>query len=367
LLLDHLIGQQRATTVLRNAIRRGRVAHAYLFHGPQSVGKSTAALLFAQYLNCEALSPGEDGHACGECRSCRLIASGTHPDVRFLTPADGSGQSVIPIETIRDEFVYDVNLRPVVGRYKVYVIDPTERTAPLAIHTILKVLEEPPRYAVTILVSSVPAALPATIPSRCQQIAFQLAGIAPIERHLVKMGLKPAEAASLARLSGGRVAWAIRAAQRPEVLAARRNLLDLCAGVQARGLPASLRTAEEIRLQAADLARAQVEAGSKLPQEEDVRDQTTSPLKERAVRAELPWCLDVMVSWYRDLLAVRQGAALLNPDYESALRERAGARADRRTEHAIERILGAKRSIERNANLDLALESLAIELAGGGE
>lgn len=367
MLLDHLIGQQRATTVLRNAIRRGRVAHAYLFHGPQSVGKSTAALLFAQYLNCEAFSPGEDGHACGECRSCRLIASRTHPDVRFLTPADGSGQSVIPIERIRDEFVYDVNLRPVVGRYKVYVIDPAERTAHLAIHTILKVLEEPPRYAVTILVSSVPAALPATIPSRCQQIAFQLAGIAPTERHLVKMGLEPAEAASLARLSGGRVAWAIRAAQRPEVLAARRNLLDLCAGVQARGLPASLRTAEEIKLQAADLARAQVEVDSESAQEEDVRDQTTSPLKERAVRAELPWCLDVMVSWYRDVLAVRQGAALLNPDYESALRERAGVRTDRQTEHAIEHILGAKRSIERNANLDLALESLTIELARGSE
>ena len=365
MLLDQLIGQERATTVLRNAIRRGRVAHAYLFRGPESVGKSTAALLFAQYLNCEAIRAGEDGRACGRCRSCRLIEKRSHPDVRFLTPSDDSDQSVIPIERIREEFVYDVNLRPVIGRYKIYVIDPADRTAPLAIHTVLKALEEPPRYTVIVLVTSVPASLPPTIPSRCQQIAFQLAGTDAVEQHLLTLALDPAEAASLARLSGGRIAWAIRAAQRPEVLAARRNLLDLCAGLKERGLPGSLRAAEEIKLQAAGLARAAVEAGSDSSAEEDTSGVGTAAVGERAVRGELPWCLDVIVSWYRDLLAAGQGGSLLNPDYKSALGQEVGTAACRRAERAIERILATRRAIQRNANLDLALESLAIELVGG--
>jgi len=368
--LEDLIGQARAVAVLRNAIRRERVTHAYLFCGPDSVGKSSAALLFAQALNCEAERPDGAVSGCGECHSCQLIASRNHPDVRFIGPTGGHATSVIPIADIRDYFVYDAQLKPVAGRYKIYLLDPAERTAPLAIHTILKVLEEPPPHVVTILVTSLPALLPSTILSRCQQVTFQLAGTEAIERQLVTLGVEPATAASLARLSGGRIAWAIRAAQRPEVLFTRKALLDLCAGLETRGLPASLRLAEEIKLQALALSRVQRESEAEEESDESLAGQASStpePGSDRALRTELPWCLDVMVCWYRDRLAAAQGAALLNPDYEQMLKRPPPPGLAHRAERAIEAILEAKHSIQRNANIDLALESLAMELLAGGD
>jgi DNA polymerase-3 subunit delta' len=362
--LEDLIGQARAAAVLRNAILRNRVAHAYLFHGPEGVGKSTAALLFAQALTCERAEPDGRGAICGECRSCVLVARGTHPDVRRLTPSAG-GASVIPIEEIRRGLVYDINLKPVAGGRKIYILDPADRTAPLAIHTILKALEEPPPYVVTILVTARPASLPPTIPSRCQEVTFQLAGTDAIERHLLDLGAEPAAAASLARLSGGRVAWAIRAADRPEVLAARAALLDLCAGLPNRGVPAGLRLAEEIKLQALALARARREGRAERDADEEAGEDAPARAfsPDRGLRSELPWCLDVVVSWYRDRLAAAEGGVLLNADYETSLR---GGSDAGEQERAIRAILETKHSLEGNANIDLALESLAIRLLGGG-
>jgi DNA polymerase-3 subunit delta' len=373
--LEDLVGQSRAVAVLRSAIRRNRVTHAYLFHGPEGVGKSTAALLFAQALNCTNRGGDDGASGCGECDSCRFIAARSHPDVRFLTPVGKRENSVVPIADIRDFLVYDAQLKPVMGGRKIYILDPAERTAPLAIHTVLKVLEEPPPPVVTILVTARPALLPSTIPSRCQQVAFQVAGAAAIEGHLLALGVEPAAASSLATLSGGRVAWAIRAAQRPEVLSARKALLDLCAGTESLGLPAGLRLAEEIKLQAMALARAEAEAesgddGGDSEDGEDVEDAPSArtPVSSRAVRAELPWCLDVMVSWYRDLLATGQGgqAPLMNPDYQPMLEAAATSLAPRQAERAIEEILETRHSIQRNANVDLALESLAVALLSAG-
>ena len=367
--LEDLIGQARATTVLRNAILRDRAAHAYLFRGPEGVGKSTAALLFAQALNCERKTPNDLASACGECRSCTLIARGCHPDVRFLIPAGDSQTSVIPIEDIRRGFVYDINLKPAFGRYKIYILDPADRTAHLAIHTILKALEEPPPYVVTILVTALPASLPPTIPSRCQEITFQLAGIQAVEHHLLTLGLQPASAASLARLSGGRIAWAVNAAHQPEVLAARKALLDLCADLHRRPVAAGLRLAEEIKLHALALARTRRDAEAQAQADQETEHAAPAPSfrGDRVLRSELPWCLDVIVSWYRDRLAAPRGGALLNPDYQKLLNTGEGPHSPLQEDHAIRAILETKHSLQRNANIDLALESLAIKLLSGGD
>jgi DNA polymerase III delta' subunit len=363
--LEDLVGQQRPVTLLRNAIRRDRVAHAYLFSGPELVGKSTAARLFAQSLNCEAEESRATGEACGECRSCSLIERRSHPDVRFLTAADETDRSVIPIEGIREELVYDVHLRPLAGRHKIYILDPADRTAHLAIQTILKVLEEPPPYVVTILVTSLPALLPPTIPSRCQQVVFQLIGTEAIEQHLLGLDVEPAAAASLARLSGGRIGWAIEAARQPGVLAARKAILDLCAGLHSRGLGSTLRVAEEVKLQALALAGARREAQAPDGEDAEKTDATPRGLGDRDLRMELPWCLDVMVSWYHDVLSRPMDGSPLNTDNASALGERADPEACRQAERAIESLLATKRAIQRNANIDLALESLSIGLIEG--
>jgi len=371
---EQLVGQERAIRVLRSALMRDRVAHSYLFAGPESVGKHTAAVLFAQALNCEA-DPAEA--PCGQCRSCLLIERGNHPDVRLFTiSADmrGRQRSEISIDQIRQNpkkpretpppLIHDAYLKPALGRHKVYIIDPADRLTVEASNALLKVLEEPPPHVALILVSSEPASLLPTIVSRCQKVAFQLVGTRAIEGKLREDGLDAQTATAIARLSGGRIGWAIRASRRREVLAARKALLDLCAGMVGASVPASLRIADDIKVQAARLALEERQPAAEVEGEEAADAPTGAPGSDRAVRAELPWCLDVMVSWYRDLLAAGQGAPLLNPDYESAMRARAQPELHHQAECAVELILETKNAIERNANIDVALEALVTGLVG---
>ena len=346
------------------------MAHAYLFRGPEGVGKSTAALLFAQALVCER---AEGGEPCGACRACQLCVEGHHPDVRVITfEVDDKGRTKteISIHQIRQDpdgphvtprpLVQDAVLRPLLGRRKVYLIDPAHRMSQAAANAMLKVLEEPPAYAVLILVSSQPASLLPTVLSRCQQVAFQVAGSAAVEAHLQSLGVAPVEAASLAALSGGRVGWAVSAARRPEVLEIRRNLLDLCAALPGMALPRSLRLAEEIKEQALRLATAKAES-----EDEEEGDEGPAPAdagRDRALRAALPWCLEVMALWFRDCLSAAHGGTLVNPDYAEAIQ---AARPDATHEVALEALLAARQQIQRNANLDLTLEALAMGLLSG--
>jgi DNA polymerase-3 subunit delta' len=366
--VGELVGQSGAIAVLQNAIRRDRVAHAYLFLGPDGVGKSTAARWFAQALNCEAPNAREAGAACGECHSCRLAAKGSHPDIRLITPEGKDESSVIPIDAIREDLIYDVHLRPVSGRYKIYILDPADRTAPLATHTLLKALEEPPPYVVTILVTSRPAMLPSTIPSRCQHVAFRLARTEAVQEHLVRLGIEPATAASLARLSGGRTGWAVRVAQRADVPAARKELIEMCAALPTERAGKCLRIAENVKRQAVGLAQARMEQEREMPAgapADESAPAKVGTVTDRELREELPWCLDVMASWYRDHVAFAEETPLLNPDYQEVLSRAAEQRATCEPEDAIEAILAARQQIQRNANIDLALEDMIIRLLGG--
>lgn len=363
-----LIGQTRPAAVLRNAIRRDRVAHAYLFHGPDGVGKSTAARLFTQALNCERVQKGAED-ACGECRSCLLIARGNHPDVQIVTfglDERGRRKTEIAIDQVR-ELTHDAYLKRVLGRYKVYIIDPADRMNQYSANALLKVVEEPPREVVLILVTSQPAALLPTIISRCQKVAFQLAGTAAISKRLQQLGVDRATAALLAALSGGRPGWAIRAAQQPQFLIARGRLLDLCADMESKPLGASLRIAEQIKWEAAQLAAGVPveEDGGEEEEEPEAGDEKMAPVANRGLRAALPWCLEVMASWYRDRMAAASGGEPFNKDYADALGRSSGAEAAAQAGNAIEAILAARQHVIRNAHIDLTLEALAIQLVGG--
>ncbi len=363
--LDDLIGQARPVTVLKNAIRRGRVAHAYLFHGPEGVGKSTAARLFAQALNCERIEESGDGDACGECRSCLLAARGSHPDVRMVTlepDEKGRLRTEIAIEQVR-QLIHDAHLKRVLGRNKVYIIDPADRMNQASANALLKVVEEPPGQVVLILVTSQLASLLPTILSRSQKVAFQIAGTQAIERRLRSRGVDETTARLLAALSGGRPAWALRAVREPGLLEARRHLLDLCAEMDRLPLGASLRVAERIREEAEQVASLVPAVSSQAQGGGESEGGGLTP--DRALRAALPWCLEVMASWYRDRMAVATGGEILNRDFAEALNRQTGAGTVEQAGAAIEWILETRRRLVGNANLDLALEALATRLLEG--
>jgi DNA polymerase-3 subunit delta' len=165
--LGQIRGQTRATGLLRSAMSRGRVPHAYLFTGPSGVGKYTTALALAAAMNCET-APGE---GCGTCSACERIDRGLHPDVVSLE-RQGASQTV-PIEVIRKQVIPALGLPPHEARARFFLIDEAAALLGPAANALLKTLEEPPaRTHFVLCTSSVNELLP-TIRSRCQRVIFQ--------------------------------------------------------------------------------------------------------------------------------------------------------------------------------------------------
>ncbi len=157
-------GQDHIVTTLKNQIRADRVGHAYLFCGTRGTGKTTVAKIFAKAVNCEH---PVDGSPCGECASCRAIASGASMNVIEIDGASNNG--VDNIREIREEVSY----APTEGKYKVYIIDEAHMITPAAFNALLKTLEEPPSYVIFILATTDVHKVPVTILSRCQHYDFR--------------------------------------------------------------------------------------------------------------------------------------------------------------------------------------------------
>lgn len=166
--LGTLRGQPRVVELLRRALERGRVAHAYLFTGPEGCGKMTAALALASALNCDE-APGE---GCGgRCGPCAKIEAGLHPDVRVLQ-RQGAAR-IIPIDTVRREVVTTVGLPPHEARARMFLVEEAGALQGPAANALLKTLEEPPARTHFVLATTAPDQLLPTIRSRCQRVAFQ--------------------------------------------------------------------------------------------------------------------------------------------------------------------------------------------------
>ena len=157
-------GQDHIVTTLKNQIMADRIGHAYLFCGTRGTGKTTVAKIFAKAVNCEH---PVDGNPCGECASCRAIASGASMNVIEIDAASNNG--VDNIREIRDEVAYS----PTEGKYKVYIIDEVHMLSIGAFNALLKTLEEPPSYVIFILATTEAHKIPVTILSRCQRYDFR--------------------------------------------------------------------------------------------------------------------------------------------------------------------------------------------------
>lgn len=168
-------GQEHIVTTLKNQIKADRIGHAYLFCGTRGTGKTTVAKIFAKAVNCEH---PVDGSPCGECASCKAIASGSSMNVIEIDAASNNG--VDNIREIREE----VNYSPTEGRFKVYIIDEVHMLSIGAFNALLKTLEEPPSYVIFILATTEAHKIPITILSRCQRYDFRRISIDTISARL---------------------------------------------------------------------------------------------------------------------------------------------------------------------------------------
>ncbi len=250
-----LVNQQRVLETLQRAIAGGRVAHAYLFYGPDGVGKRAVAMAFARALQCEQGGTA----ACGACRACTKVARMVHPDVHLLIPypsdADldevaerlqrvaahpyaavdfvrrpslsdptktSNKQAFYSIKRINEELRRSMSYKPLEGRYKVVVMTDADLMRVEAASAFLKLLEEPTPQTVFLLTTSRPDRLLPTIVSRCQRLRFDPLPAEGIERALVERdGLAPGPAAALARMADGSYTRALDLAENADLMADR--------------------------------------------------------------------------------------------------------------------------------------------------
>ncbi len=173
---DSVVGQMALTTTLKNAVKSGKLAHAYLFCGPRGVGKTTCARIFAKVINCE--HPTAEGEACGECESCKAFAEGRSYNIFELDAA--SNNSVENIKQLMDQ----TRVPPQVGRYKVFIIDEVHMLSSQAFNAFLKTLEEPPAHVIFILATTEKHKILPTILSRCQIYDFERMNVQNTVNHL---------------------------------------------------------------------------------------------------------------------------------------------------------------------------------------
>lgn len=200
---SEIVGQEVAVNILKKSIENNRCAHAYLFVGPEGVGKRTTAIAFAKGLNCHSSS--SDG--CDRCDSCIKIENGKHPDVELITPREAG--LAISIEQIR-KLQRSVSYKPLEAKWKVYIVDDAADATEEAANCLLKTLEEPPPQVIIILVTENIYRLLSTVRSRCQLVLFRQIPRNLIEKILVhQYQVPPEKARSLAWLSSGSIGRAL--------------------------------------------------------------------------------------------------------------------------------------------------------------
>jgi DNA polymerase-3 subunit delta' len=361
---SEVIGQERALSSLRSALRRGALHHAYLFGGPEGASKGLAARLLAQAANCEGGAAGPGGlreDPCGACGPCRKIERGVHPDVLVLAeervmakagtwePRGGRTPSKdIVVDQIRDVVDRRLALRRFEGRRRFVIVDPADAMNPQAQNALLKTLEEPPDETTLVLVASAPDGLLPTIRSRCLRVAFGPGPPGAVAAALEREGTAPDVARLAAELGGGVLDRARDLAKKETAARAK--------GADGEGGKAGPLTARR-ELLARGLSLDASDAGAWLAY-------AGAAAKEREGLAAL--CEDWLV-FLRDVLAVQAGGtalalSVLAPEarrWAAALPS--GEIARRRLE-----VLRTLEGLRQNASPVLALERLLVRWFHGG-
>ncbi len=305
---------------MRGSLSTGRIGHAYIFHGPGGVGKKLTALNFAKAANCLA---EEAARPCEACASCKKIASFNHPDLSILMP-EKEGAS-IKIEAIRG-LIKDIGLKPYEGRKKFYIIDGAQFMTEEAANALLKTLEEPPSDSVLILITENLGSLLSTIVSRSQVVKFFPLRVDEVRDILVKAyAVDPARSHVLSHLSSGRLGEALKYNDK-DFFARRERIISA------------------------------LSSGKFFESDFD-----------KLTKAELKMYLNIMLTWYRDILVTKasggDGSGVVNADKLEAISREAASTGFEHLEKVIRQIISTAFYVDQNVNPKLAMAALGVSVA----
>lgn len=318
---DQILGHERQKEILNRALANGRLAHAYLFSGPDGIGKRLMAMALARAIVCH------EQRGCGQCLACRKIDHQNHPDLHILEP-DGTS---IKIEKIRS-FQRELNLKPLESPRKICMIEEADTMTVGAANALLKTLEEPRGDTLLILLTAQPNRLLETIRSRCQPLPFTRHPNSRIQAELEKqLGIDATESHILAALSEGSFKKAF-GKDRELYLEQRRELLKTLTGLS---------------------------SGSILP----ILDFADQLAADKTILVDI---LEIFQAFYRDVLLSLQGRSdeeLVNLDLKEKILKVAGRENVSTILDKLEALIEVRRQLDRNVNRQLAMEVLLLKLS----
>ncbi len=321
-----ILGHEWAIKMLKNHLAQGRIRHAYLFSGPEGVGRRTLALRLAQALNCRQTTiPGQP---CGECRDCQQLARQEHPDLTIVASEEGG--HIIKVDQVR-EAQHNLNLTPYQATYRVAILMRFEEANPNAANAMLKTLEEPPPQVVMMLTTEDPEALLPTIVSRCELVRLRPLPLEVLAQGLQKEHNVPEEEARLlSHIAGGRPGLALKLYQDPEALERRYTWLE-----------------DLLELLESNRVKRFAYAESLAKQRESIEEQ-----------------LQVWSSFWRDVLLVSSESSvpITNIDRAEAISTMAERLDNRRARDLVKVIERTRVLLSQYVNPRLTLENLMLKL-----
>lgn len=338
---SEILGQSYAKKVLKNSLKTGRISHAYLFFGPEGVGKELTARIFAQALLCEKRGNSDP---CNRCISCIKVCSNTHPDFKIIEPEERG--LTIKIDQIR-EIQKDIFYRPLQSNLKIYILKEVEKMNIEASNCFLKILEEPPPYGIFILITTNLLQISETIVSRCQLIRFELLKKEDVVK-LLKDKLRELPQKEIELISNLCCGEAGIALEKNRVLSLTRDrILEFLTSLSPVELFNAIKVAE----------------------------QTRNFLKETNdnERKKLIEVIDTIIFIFRDLIVLKETGNpdfLINKDRMEILNTLIANYSLENLIKIIEFLKEVKGDVKKNVNIGLLLEFLFLKiskLAEGGE
>ncbi len=318
---DTIIGHKQQKNILLKALDSQHVAHAYLFEGPDGIGKRMMALAFVRTILCK------DGTGCGKCHSCLKVDHENHPDIHLLT-ADGAAIKIAQIRSLQQE----LSLRPLESHYKICLIDGAEHFTNGAANALLKTLEEPQPGTIMILLTNHPEKLLPTIRSRCQRLPFSRLPKQQLAIMLAqKLELDDTTATVLAALSEGSFKKAL-GSNRDLFLEKRPKLIQSLSALSAGSTIPTFSFADELEME----------------------------------KETLTDILDIFQSFYRDILLLKHNRPeeeLVNLDLLEVLRHQNDLTTSASLLVKLKALDSARFHLQRNVNRRLALEVMLMRIA----